>query len=184
MPTKIVAAFFFSIFITSHSYSQSSLSKFDIRLGSGISFMGSGDLFAMNIENEINYRFSPYFSSSISLLAGKSYSDRDTKATIFATNLNVFLSPFANNRNIDFRIGSGLCYTGIEEISFYQEILAATAPANLYIIESWNTFGLNLILENSININPVFFAGLKAFSQRLFSGDINSGILLKIGVRI
>ncbi len=184
MFSKQSIVFLFSLFIFSDTFSQASLSKFDIRLGSGISFLGSGDLFAMNIENEINYRFSPYFSSSISLLAGKSYSDRDTKATIFATNLDAFLSPFGNNRNIDFRIGSGLCYAGIEEISFYQEILTATAPANLYIKESWNTFGLNLILENSININPVFIVGLKAFSQRLFSGDINSGILLKIGVRI
>ena len=39
---------------------QQSSNCFDIRIGAGGSFLGTGDMFALTVENELNYKFNHF----------------------------------------------------------------------------------------------------------------------------
>ena len=53
-----------------------------------------------------------------------------------------------------------------------------------YEFDNRNSFGLNVIIENSYLLTDKFLVGLKLFTQPYSNGDINTGAMLKIGLRI
>lgn len=159
--------------------------KFDFRLGSGFSLLGSGDMTTTMIENELNYSVNHYITTAVS--AGFGYSDKGVylTAAFMQGNLNIYVSPFRNNRKFDFRIGTGLSYYRVTDgyIESYQYQNGNLIDKD-YIIRQRNSFGPNIIIENSYSFTKKFIIGLKLFSQPYQNGDINTGILLKLGYRI
>jgi hypothetical protein len=49
---------------------QEKTSKFDFRIGSGVSILGTGDMITLAYENELNYKLNNYLTSSISINLG------------------------------------------------------------------------------------------------------------------
>ncbi len=184
MKTKffiILLAIFFSIQVLG----QENAHKFDLRLGTGISLLGSGDMTTFNYENELNIKLDRYFSSSVSVNLGQSNSGVSKIATFVQGNANIFFSPFKNNKRFDFKIGTGLTFYNVSDSRISSQNWENGVLINTeYEFDNRNSFGLNVIIENSYLLTDKFLVGLKLFTQPYSNGDINTGAMLKIGLRI
>jgi hypothetical protein len=182
--TKKILMLLALLILVFHLKGQEKQNKIDIRIGSGISLLGTGDMTTLNIENEVNYKYSRLLSNSVSLQYGRSNSGVWKTASFIQGNLNIFISPFKNDRKNDFRIGTGLgCYTISDAYQESAEYSNGQLVDEDYKFEIRNSFGINFILENTYSITDRFLIGLKLFTQPYFNGDINTGGLLKFGVR-
>lgn len=182
---KNIIIIFIFLFISISLNAQKSNSGFDYRFGIGNSFLGTGDMLGVMYENEINYSINNYLSSGISLGYGKSDYGASETASFLQYNLNVFFSPFKNNKRNDFRVGMGLSYLKISDA--YMSSASWTNNQLIdtdYVFDLRISYGCNFIIENSYSITDKFLLGLKLYTQPYFNGDINSGILLKLGVRL
>lgn len=164
---------------------QEKSGKLDLRLGAGISFLASGDMRTFNYENEINYKLNQYLTSSVSINLGRSNYGALETASFTQGNLNFYFSPFKNNRRFDCRIGTGLTYYGISDayqtsVKYENGVLVDLD----YSFDKRNSLGCNIIIENSYLLTNRVLIGLKLFSQPYLNGDINSGLLLKLGLKI
>lgn len=164
---------------------QEKSNKLDIRLGTGISLLGTGDMSTFNYENEINFKLDKYFTSSFSINLGRSKNGVLKTASFTQGNLNFFISPFGNNKRFDFRAGTGLTFYNVSDSyaqsAYYEDGVLVGSD---YIFENRNSFGYNVIIENSYLLTNKFLIGLKLFTQPYFNGDINSGVILKAGLRL
>ena len=159
--------------------------KFDVRFGIGISLLGTGDMTTINFENEINYKINHYFTGSFSLNYGTGNSGLYETSTYFQGNLNIFISPFKNSRRNDFRIGTGLSIMNITDSYFIENFNIESGLTSTYYLDKRNSYGINIIIENTFSITERLLIGLKLFTQPYISnGDINSGILFKLGLKI
>lgn len=182
--TKKILTLLTLLILVSHLKGQERQDKIDIRIGSGISLLGTGDMTTLNIENEVNYKYNRLLSNSVSLQYGRSNSGVWKTASFIQGNLNIFISPFKNDRKNDFRIGTGLGYYMISDAYLESaEYSNGQLVDEDYKFEIRNSFGINFILENTYSITDRFLIGLKLFTQPYFNGDINTGGLLKLGVR-
>jgi hypothetical protein len=164
---------------------QEKTDNLDFRIGAGISLLGSGDMMTFNYENEINYKFNQYFTSSVSLNLGRSNSGVSETASFVQENINVFLSPFKNIKRSDFRVGTGLTYYNISDAYESSQIWENGVLVDTdYEFDKRTSFGYNIILENSFMLTNKLLLGLKLFTQSYFNGDINSGMTVKIGLKI
>ena len=184
MNTKLfifISVIFFSI----QAIGQENSNKLDIRLGTGISLLGSGDMITFNYENELNLKLNHYLTSSVSINLGRSnYGVKET-ASFIQGNVNVFISPFKNDKRLDFRVGTGLTYYNISDAfessqNWENGVLVDTN----YEFDNRNSLGFNIIIENSYLLTDNFLVGLKLFTQPYINGDINSGLMLKFGLKI
>ena len=160
-------------------------SKTDLRIGIGTAILGTGDFSAIVIENELNYEVHPYLGIGGSMAFGKSYFTGRNQSSFIQGNVNIFFSPFTNKKTNDFRIGSGFVYNFVSDV--YQsssEYLDGVLIDEDYRLEDRTSLGVNIILENTVNITNKFLLGLKLFSQPYLNGDINSGLILKAGFKI
>ena len=164
---------------------QNNPKKIDLRFGMGASLLGTGDVTVGMYEAELNRKFSSYFAVGTSLAFGRSSSGEYNHASFEQGNINFFISPFRNNRRNDFRIGTGMSYYDVSEThwtaQYYTDGIISDVVTDT---KKRNSFGFNLILENTHMVNERFFLGIKVFTQPYRNGDINSGILLKAGVNL
>ena len=164
---------------------QKTESKYDVRLGLGTSLLGTGDMQTIMFENEANAKLNKYFTLSGGIGYAKSDYGVYEQASFVQLNSNVYISPFKNNRKNDFRIG-----TGLSAYSIFDAYQSAATYKNgelintEYEFDKRNSIGLNLIIENTYSVTDKFLMGLKLFSQLYQNGDINSGIMLKFGIKI
>jgi hypothetical protein len=159
--------------------------KFDIRFGVGTSLLGSGDMRTVMFENELNYFINNFFSTSISAGYGRSNSGVFETSSFVQGNLNIYISPFKNSKKNDFRIGTGMSYMNIsdsylESVNYENGIIIDED----YRFDNRNSIGINIILENTYSITDKIMLGLKLFTQPYKNGDINSGLMLKLGLKI
>jgi len=163
---------------------QEKQQKFDIRFGVGISLLGTGDMTTINFENEVNYKFNQYFSTSFSLNYGKSIAGIYETSSYIQGNLNIFISPFKNSRRNDFRIGTGFSIMNVSDSYYFaQECAVGIEQSSPYHYDKRNSSGFNIIIEDTYSVTDRFLIGLKLFTQPYTNGDINSGILLKCGLK-
>ena len=171
-------------------FAQAPTSKFDLRLGAGISQLSNGDMITAIFENELNYRINSSLSASAAIGYGRSNNGVYEQASYFQSSLNIYWSLFRNNPKNDFRIGTGALYINVTDVA-----LSAVEFENGIIVDedfrfrNDHNFGFNLILENTYTIQDKYLIGLKGFMQPFANGDfsnggMNSGVLLKFGVRL
>ena len=184
MKTKTIALISF-IFITLQVIAQENNNKLDLRLGTGVSLLGSGDMTTFNYENELNLRLNQYFTSSISINFGRSNNGVSKTASFVQGNINIFVSPFKNIKRFDFRLGTGLTYYNIsyvyESSRQYENGILVDVD---YEFDNHKALGFNIIIENTYLLTDKFLVGVKLFTQPYINGDINSGIMLKFGLKI
>jgi hypothetical protein len=182
--------FFACLLASFHLFAQKDVKKWDIRLGIGVSLLGTGDIPTITVEHEANYQLNRFFTAATSIMYGYS-TYNEYKVSLYGQgNLNLFFSPFNNHRKNDFRIGTGLSFYGLKEIypnyfAYAEAIYYKNHPLpdKLYSYKR-NSFGYNLIIENTYTIKKKILIGAKAFVQPYNNGDMNAGILLKLGVKI
>ena len=156
--------------------------KRSLQLGLGSSFLGTGDIFAGVFEAEFGYKFNPYISTGFGINSALGYRNIELReyATYHQGNANIFVSPFRNDGQVDFKLGTGVSTNYI--IEKHIDMLSSFFPT--YINESRFAVGLNMIVESSFRLNENVFLGIKGFVQPYVNGDIHSGILLKIGTAL
>ena len=153
------------------SHSEEKNQKFELKFGTGSSLLGDGDMLTVLFENELNYKHNKYFTEAITINYVISHSGSFDLSSLIQSNLNIFLSPFRNNRKNNFKIGGGLSIMGVTNVG------------NRYF-DRHTSYGYNMIIEDEFNISEKCLLGIKTFIQPYTNGDINSGIILKFGVKI
>ncbi len=185
MLKKIFLLYFVLVSIPLLAQKQNLSRRFDLRLGFGVTLLGTGDYVTCNFENELNYKISSFFSSSASVNIGQSYvgAENNSGASFVQGNLNIYFSPFRNNKRNDFRLGGGL---SVYHISDYY-----TSPytnyhtgekLTLFYGSKRTAFGFNIVAEYTYLISEKFLLGVLLFSQPYLNGDINSGGMVKFGI--
>ena len=179
---KKTIIFIISIVITLNLTAQEKTHKFDFKIGSGLGLMGSGDLIALCFENELNYKLDNYFSTSISLGIGRSIEFNKRHNDYLQRSLNLFISPFRNDKKNNFKIGLG--YSRINETVTYLSSWYYYPDTYIdkfeYSGSSINAF--NMIIENEYKITSRFLIGGKLFMTiGIEEGGIISGVMIKFG---
>jgi hypothetical protein len=176
---KIIFILLVSLSLT--VFSQESTSKFDFRLGVGSTFLGSGDMLTIAYENELNYHINNYLTASPSIGFAKSNYGVNEIANYMQGNVNLFYSPFKNNKTNDFRIGLGASFLNYSySFEFERQTLSNGKDYSRYLFPTENDFGLNVALENTFKLSPRLLLGVKAFTQ-IYTQNINSGLMVKVG---
>jgi len=159
--------------------------KRDFRMGTGLSLLGTGDLWAIQVESEVNYKLLPHMAVAGAVTLGSSPFLSEESTTFVQLNANGFLSPFRNDRFIDFRVGGGLSYYVINEMRsrdvwyYDSDILYRFSETSVLR----HALGANIIIETTLQLTENLLLGAKAFTQPYLNGDINTGVMGKIGVR-
>lgn len=157
--------------------------RHEFRLGLGPSLLGTGDMRCLAIENEYNYRLNSYFKIGAALQSGNSENGAFIHSNFRQAGIHLYLSPFKNTGEGDFRMGTGLNYYRV-----YNVYASSTTFVNGVIVdetivrESEKSAGVTIQMEYSRMVTSVLSLGLKAYSNPYFNGDIQSGILLRAGI--
>ncbi len=177
MKKTIISLLTFTLLLNLNA--QQTKNKFDFKFGTGIGFMGSGDMVALGFENDINYKINDYFSTGILLNYGKSDLGVDIHSDYIMGGLNIFFSPFKNNKNNNFKIGTG--YSFLNFTNIYEKSWDSVNGFE-YSYRKQNTGGFNLILEDEQIICKKYIIGGKLFLNGKISGSNMVGGLIKLAV--
>jgi len=153
------------------SHSEEKNQKFELKFGTGSSLLGDGDMLTILFENELNYKHNRYFTESITINYAISHSGSFDLSSLIQSNINIFLSPFRNNRKNNFKIGAGLSIMGISNVG------------NQYF-DRHTSYGYNMIIEDEFNISEKCLLGIKTFIQPYTNGDITFGTVFKFGIKL
>jgi hypothetical protein len=174
-----------AVLIWTTGNTQETESRIDFRFGVGTSLLGTGDMQTIIFENEANFKLNRYFTLGAGLAYAKSDDGVFEQASFIQLNTNVYISPFKNSSKNEFRVGTGLSWYSVSDV--YQ---SSATYQNGQLIDSEYEFdkrssiGFNIIIENTYSIKEKYLLGLKLFTQPYQNGDINSGIMLKFGIKI
>ncbi len=163
-------------------FAQTDYERFDIRIGIGSSLLGTGDVPTVVLENELNYRMNDFFSASASLSLARGDRENAQFASYEQSNLNIFISPFRNNRQHDFRIGTGLTvYKVSDNFLIREDFTQGPEVVRTYEPDQRTSSGFNMIIEHGYHFNQHYLLGTKLFFQRYQNRDTNFGLIFKFG---
>jgi hypothetical protein len=180
------------LFLSSYAFGQEKLSTTDLKLGVGVANLGTGDYQMNRFESEFTKKFTKWLSSSVAVNVGIGYSDyvllRQVNA--LSADLNVFVSPFGNQRKHNFKIGTG--FTGIRanitasmgRSTIYNRELGTYEIRETIITESRRTTGFSMIVEHEISLGKKYLIGAKIMVQPYSNADILAGANLKFGIKL
>ena len=155
-------------------------SKFDVKFGAGFGFMGSGDMLTLSLENELNYKINNFFTVAASFGYGKGERGVHDLTAYTMGSVNVFVSPFRNNKRNNLRIGGGASvfnHTNVYTKSWNDQ------DGSTYDFFRNKTTGFNVILEDEQRIGSHLLIGIKAYmTAGAAQGGIVSGAMIKAGV--
>ncbi|HAA10627.1 MAG TPA: hypothetical protein DCE41_02590 [Cytophagales bacterium] len=82
-------------------------------------------------------------------------------------------------------MGSGLSYYHINDV-YAQSISRINGEITDidFAADNRQSFGANVILEYTLSLGDRLLVGAKVYTQPYFNGDINSGAMLKTGIRL
>jgi len=181
--SSVVAIF---LFISIYSSYGQAPSKFRYELGAGISLLGTGDVLALNIENELDYLLSSNIETSVSFVNGRGFVSYDSFSNAFIQgNFNLALLPFGNYRSYALKLGVGISYQSFHGVnSLIGGWVNGEFVVNDYSVRNLKQFGYNLIIENAYKLSEKYSISFKIFAQPFRNGDINSGGILKLGYQL
>lgn len=160
-------------------------SKADIRIGVARTILGTGDIRTTTFETELNYKINSFFTTAVSLNYGIGDDQTIGTASYIQGNTNIFISPFRNTRVFDFRLGGGLSYYLVSDITAQSTSCGPNGCfVDEYVYDRRRELGYNIITEFVYRINESYLVGFKLYTQPYFNGDINSGLMIKFGIKI
>ena len=155
-------------------------SKLDVKFGTGFGFMGSGDMLTLSFENELNFKINNYLTAAASLGYGKGEVGVHDHTAYTMGSVNVFVSPFRNNKRNNFRIGGGASL--FNHTNVYTKSWNET-DGSVYEFYRHKTTGFNVIIEDEQRIGSHLLLGAKVFmTAGVAQGGIVSGAMIKAGV--
>lgn len=171
--------------LTGSAFAQQTPSKFELKLGLGTSFLGTGDMQTLLLENELNYALNRYFTASASINLARSNRGSYQTTSYTQGNINLFISPFTNTGKHDLRIGAGVSYYQVSD-TWQSRVVIENGEVVLleYGFEERNALGLSGILEYSFALSEKLSLGTKLFMQVFRNEDMNTGALVKLGVTL
>jgi len=187
MRTSIIIALITLLPISGLFAQEDYSNKVDLKIGAGLGFMGWGDVTTLSFENEFNYKANNYFTAAAGFGIGRSIGNGDDvferHSDYLQGSVNIFVSPFKNNKRNNFRIGGGYTYIhqatayigGIQYEPFYEV---------RYGKDQYSAHCFTAIVENEYKITTRLMIGVKLFCIGNFKdGDAEmSGGLIKFGV--
>lgn len=160
-------------------------STVDLKFGLGYALAGTGDMRVVMFENELTKKWHRLFSNSLALNFGYSNNGVNENTTVVQANLNLFLSPFGNDKRNNFKIGGGLSYAFTNDVRIIAERFENGVSVDRDTqIDERRALGANAILENETMVGKRYLIGLKAIVQPYFNGDITSGFFVKFGLKL
>jgi hypothetical protein len=175
------------LLFASQIQAQESSQNLDFRVGTGISLLGTGDMQTTVFENELNYKINNYIAGGSSINFGNSANGIHKSTSFIQGNLNLFFSPFKNNSKNDFRLGAGMSYYRVSDVSedwYIDNTDGMNEQVFIDKLDERSSFGFNIAIEDSYTFNNKFIVGAKLYTQPYQNGDINSGFMLKTGLKI
>ena len=163
---------------------QMNISRWDLRIGFGSTFTGSGDFTIPTIDNEVNYRFNQYFSASANLRFGRAgdLKDRNDMISFWTGGATVFVSPFKNTSRMDLRVGGGVSYLDqgwVSPTSIQGQIGSPDYDID-YSFYHDHGFYPNIAVDLSYQLSDRFLIGLHtlALSNMQYSATLKFGVFL------
>lgn len=160
--------------LTISAYGQRS-----INIGFGVSFLGTGDVPTVSLENELRVPFNHYVKGGLNLSLGKG-STRIAESNYLQAGLNAYVYPFRSDRAIAWYLGGGL--SRINTTHTYQTNLSGQGDATYrqLLNKEW---GYQLAVGAESDLSDIYTLGTKFFTQR-YTHNVNSGILFVVGVKL
>ncbi len=165
-------------------FSSSLIAQFDFRAGVGRTILGTGDMWTNVVDGELNFTVNNYLAVGTSLAVGRSNTGVFINSSFTQGNINMFISPFGNDRISDFRVGGGFTVYDVSDTKVTQYGMIDGIEFVDIGFERRNAVGYSIIIENTIKMYERYLLGVKLFTQPYQNGDINSGIMLKLGVKL
>lgn len=183
---KKLTVMLFFCFLSGFMFAQTTENKTWLRLGSGVSLLGTGDLKIHHFDMELHYKFNRFLAVNSSFTYGYGFNNYSSPVTnMHKGNLNFLFAPFSYDRNYQLEIGGGLTYHHVSSMAVTRRRYVNGEIVEIeYQHELYRSFGYNMILENSFRINEKYRLGLKIFITPYFNGDIHSGLELKCGIKL
>lgn len=159
----------------------------EVKLGLGLSFLGTGDVYVVKLEGEALHRWNRYFSGSLAVGAGygdSQWYENHAYTTLFSKNAtvhldgNFFFSPFGNDRAYHFKIGTGPSVMYARD-QFYRGFSGWRQPEGSP--EHRFSLGGSVIVEQEVRIGQQYTFGLKTMFQPYLNGDGAITLLIKVG---
>ncbi len=181
MIKKIFLTTFF-FFLPTKNFGQF-LENTNIQFGTGTLFWGSGDITLYKFETEFTKKWNTYISNSISLVTNYDGKPRDgyEAATVLQGNLNLFVSPFGNDGENNFKIGLGISRMHFSETRFSSLQYIGNVFTVTYSMINRSSFGAILLLEDEYRLNEKIFIGLGVATQ-IYHQDIGHSLKMKLGI--
>jgi hypothetical protein len=172
-------------FIIPSLFAQENPGKLSFKFGTGLSFHGSGDMYALSFENELNYRISQYLSASFALDYGKSDFGVYVNSSFIQTNANFFVSPFKNTGKHILKLGTGISFMDVTDfMEASDRWIDGVIDRGNYTYDKRNSIGYNLIIEYEHPFSDRFLIGFKLYNQPFTNIDLVTGGFVKFGIKI
>lgn len=165
-----IAILFVCLIFASVSFAQTKKSNVDLRFGVGTSLLGTGDMQTLMFENEVNVKLNRFIALGGGIAYAKSDNGVFETASFTQLNTNVYFSPFKNEKRNDFRVGTGLSWYAVSDahLQFLYYTPNSDVVREEYEFDNRNSFGFNVLLENTYTLSDRYLIGLKAFTPALF----------------
>lgn len=184
---KLMNKFYLIIVISILTISalSSQNSKFSYHLNTGWGFLGDGDLPALSLENELTYNIDHYFSTSVILGIGRNLVTEHAQSDYLLGSLDLYISPFKNNRRNNFKLGGGYSYIDISNTYVIVRYYDNGTKYDFYDYYTNRQHAFNITVEDEFKINSRYMVGIKAYIiGNKDQGGILSGFSFKLGIAL
>jgi hypothetical protein len=174
----------FVMMIPAVGYSQGR----DLKVGTGLAFLGSGDINVLKFEAEYTKRINRHFSTSLSMNFGHGVSESyfsssapQQVSTVAHIDPNIFFSPFGNHKAFNLKLGTGASFMYANDV--WMSSYSSGGPMGgvaTYDFDRRFTVGASMIVEPEVRVGRSLFS-VKGIIQPYLNGDISSGVYLKFG---
>jgi hypothetical protein len=149
-------------------FAQEKPATVDIRFGVGMVRMQ--DIRLYRFENELTKKWNRFLSSSLSLNFAVGGGETIKSLTALNGDINVFVSPFGNQKKHNFKLGTGISYMYIQETESYYRgelfpLLRPGEPIEVLTDNIRRGVELNFIIDYEISIGKRYLIGTRAIMQ-------------------
>lgn len=156
----------------------------DIKLGVGNGFFDPRDNSLLKIETEFSHKWNRYVTNSLSLNYGTMYRGISESLSIFHVDMNIFYSPFKNNKRHNFKIGTGVSYLYADETYFVGSRFENGVLVEEYDFSKRGMLGTPIILEHEIAVGQKHILGFKIAHYSYTRASQLTGVSIKLGIRL
>ena len=164
--------------------SQESDFRNKIKLGYGLSLLGSGDLRVLNIVNEYERMLIPSFYGSVNINFGISndHNHRKFGMNYLQSNINFSYKLFNFGRKSNLKFGGGVSLLKYSFVSYFDNFILDDYVLTLGEGVNYLSLGYNVIISSEYNINDKFSCSLATLGQFYPKhSNQNIGIYLILG---